>query len=111
MANVVPMKAAAQELDDDAWDDLLSFIEEKRVIPIIGPELLKVDTAEGPRLLYEWVAERLADKLGVDATQLRMPLALNDVLCLYLAARGRREEAYARIRASCATPTSRRPRR
>jgi hypothetical protein len=99
MANVVPMKAAAQELDDDAWDDLLSFIEEKRVIPIIGPELLEVDTAEGPRLLYEWVAERLADKLGVDASALRKPLALNDVLCLYLAARGRREEAYARIRA------------
>ena len=99
MANVVPMKAPAQELDDDAWDDLLSFIEEKRVIPIIGPELLEVDTAEGPRLLYEWVAERLADKLGVDASALRKPLALNDVLCLYLAARGRREEAYTRIRA------------
>ena len=27
-------------LDEDAWDDLLSFIEERRVIPIIGPELL-----------------------------------------------------------------------
>jgi hypothetical protein len=23
-------------LDDDAWDDLLSFIEERRVIPIVG---------------------------------------------------------------------------
>ena len=27
-------------LDDDAWEDLLSFIEERRVIPIVGPELL-----------------------------------------------------------------------
>jgi hypothetical protein len=99
MASVLPLQVPAQELDDDAWDDLLSFIEEKRVIPIIGPELLEVATSAGPRLLYEWVAERLAEKLGVDASQLRQPLTLNDVICLYLAARGRREEAYTRIRA------------
>ena len=24
-------------LDDDAWDDLLNFIEERKVIPIVGP--------------------------------------------------------------------------
>jgi hypothetical protein len=93
------MQVPAQELDDDAWDDLLSFIEEKRVIPIIGPELLEVETPGGPRLLYEWVAERLAEKLGVDAGALPKPLTLNDVICWYLAARGRREEAYTRIRA------------
>ena len=58
-------------LDDDAWEDLLSFIEERRVIPIVGPELLQVSTDRGPRLLLDWVAERLA---------------------------GRREEAYARLR-------------
>ncbi len=47
-------------LDDDAWDDLLSFIEERRVIPIIGPELLQVETDQGPRLLHDWLAEKLA---------------------------------------------------
>jgi len=36
-------------LDDDAWDDLLSYIEERRVIPITGPELLQVATDQGPR--------------------------------------------------------------
>jgi len=35
-------------LDDDAWDDLLNFIEERRVIPILGPELLTVETETGP---------------------------------------------------------------
>ena len=45
-AHVLPDGA----LDEDAWDDLLSFIEERRVIPIIGPELLMVATDEGPRL-------------------------------------------------------------
>jgi hypothetical protein len=34
-------------LDEDAWEDLLSFIEERRVIPIVGPELLCVATDSG----------------------------------------------------------------
>jgi len=85
-------------LDDDAWEDLLNFIEERRVIPIIGPELLQVETDSGPRLLYEWVAEKLAGKLGVDTSQLPRPYALNDVVCWFLASRGRREEAYTRLR-------------
>jgi hypothetical protein len=86
------------QLDDDAWDDLLSFIEERRVIPIIGPELLRVNTDQGPRGLYDWVAEKLAGRLNVDLSQLPQPYTLNDVVCWFLAARGRREEAYVRLR-------------
>ena len=74
MSNPLPMHPPLATLDDDAWDDLLNFIEERRVIPIVGPELLKVDTDTGPRLLYEWLAERLAAKLGVDIAQLPQPL-------------------------------------
>ena len=90
--------AANALFDDDAWEDLLNYIEEKRVIPIIGPELLKVDTESGPRVLLEWLAEKLAARLGVEAALLPQPLALNDVVCAYLGARGRREEAYTRLR-------------
>jgi hypothetical protein len=86
-------------LDEDAWEDLLSFIEERRVIPIIGPELLQVTTDRGPRLLYDWVAEKLAAKLNVDPSLLPQPYTLNDVVCWFLSARGRREEAYVRLRA------------
>jgi hypothetical protein len=85
-------------LDDDAWEDLLSFIEERRVIPIVGPELLQVATDRGPRLLYDWLAERLAARLNVDVGALPQPYTLNDVVCWFLAARGRREEAYVRVR-------------
>jgi hypothetical protein len=85
-------------LDDDAWDDLLSYIEERRVIPIIGPELLQVATDRGPRLLYDWLAEKLAGRLNVDVSQLPQPYTLNDVVCWFLGARGRREEAYVRLR-------------
>jgi hypothetical protein len=85
-------------LDDDAWDDLLSFIEERRVIPIVGPELLLVSTEGGPRLLLDWVAEKLAGRLNVKISELPQPYTLNDVVCWFLAARGRREEAYVRMR-------------
>jgi hypothetical protein len=85
-------------ISEDVWEDLLNYIEEKRVIPIVGPELLKVETEHGPRLLGEWLAERLAARLGVDTASLARPLVLNDVVCAYLANRGRREEAYTRLR-------------
>jgi hypothetical protein len=98
MSNLLPMHPPLATLDDDAWDDLLNFIEEKRVIPIIGPELLKVETEAGPRLLYDWIAEKLAAKLGVDLRQLPQPYTLNDVVCWFLSSRGRREEAYTRLR-------------
>jgi len=85
-------------LDDDARDDLPSFVEERRVVPIVGPELLLVRTESGPRLLLEWVAEKLAARRNVDVTELPKPYARNDAVCWFLAARGRREEAHVRLR-------------
>ncbi|HEX9276730.1 MAG TPA: toll/interleukin-1 receptor domain-containing protein [Casimicrobiaceae bacterium] len=92
------LRAAVETLDDDAWEDLLNFIEERRVIPIIGPELLQVETETGHRLLHDWVAEKLAARLNVDTAELPQPYTLNDVVCWFLASRGRREEAYTRVR-------------
>ncbi|MGE5615312.1 MAG: toll/interleukin-1 receptor domain-containing protein, partial [Bacillota bacterium] len=98
MTNVVALHPTLPHLDEDAWEDLLNFIEEKRVIPIVGPELLKIETPSGPRLLYDWVAEKMAAKLNVDLSQLPPDYNLNDVVCWFLSARGRREETYTRMR-------------
>jgi hypothetical protein len=95
---MMPQPSHSQNLDDDAWDDLLNYIEERRVIPIVGPELLRVETDSGPRLLYEWLAEKLAARLSIDTDGLPQPLTLNDVVCCYLGERGRREEVYTRLR-------------
>jgi len=92
------LRPTAGTLDDDAWEDLLSFIEERRVIPIVGPELLRVATPAGPRLLLDWVAEKLAGRLNVNVAELPQPYTMNDVVCWFLSARGRREEAYVRLR-------------
>jgi TIR domain-containing protein/SIR2-like protein len=98
MSSLIQLRTPVTTLDDDAWDDLLDFIEERRVVPIIGPELLRVDTDAGPRLLYDWLAERLAVKLNVDTAYLPQPYSLNDVVCWFLSSRGRREESYTRLR-------------
>jgi hypothetical protein len=98
MSNVHPLEAQSPRLDEDAWEDLLNFIEERRVIPIVGPELLKVETDGGPRLLNDWMAEKLAAKLGVDTARLPSPYTLNDVVCWFVASRGRREDTYTRMR-------------
>ena len=88
----------AVPFEADAWDDLLNHIEEKRVIPIIGPELLTVATETGPQNLYAWLAPRLAARLGIPAADLPPAPSLNDVVVRFLARRGRREDAYTRLR-------------
>ncbi len=95
-----PLSAAqpSSSLDEDAWDDLLNYIEERRVIPIIGPELLQVDTDTGPRAFQDWLAERLAARLNVDVSRLPEPYSLSDVVSWHVASRGRREEPYTRVR-------------
>ena len=98
MATLPATAASLQAFDEDAWDDLLNYIEERRVIPIIGPDLLRVQTDRGLRPLYEWLAEKLAARLSVDVVGLPQPLTLNDVMCCFLGQHGRREEAYTRLR-------------
>jgi TIR domain-containing protein/SIR2-like protein len=98
MSTLQAAKDLMQGFDEDAWDDLLNYIEEHRVIPIIGPDLLRVQTDGGLRPLYVWLAEKLAARLSVETAELPQPLTLNDVMCSYLGQRGRREEAYTRLR-------------
>ena len=98
MASILVGSTLLQNFDEDAWDDLLNYIEERRVIPIIGPELLRVQTDRGLRPLHEWLAEKLATRLSVGTNELPQPLTINDVICSFLGQRGRREEAYTRLR-------------
>ena len=90
--------SAVAAFDDDVWEDLLNYIEEKRVIPIVGPELCVVQTDAGPENLYTWLARSLATRLNQTLDADAPPPTLNDVVVRHLSARGRREDLYARIR-------------
>lgn len=80
---------------EEFWDDLLDFIEDGRVIPVAGPELLLVTEGEEQVPLYRVVAERLLSKYGLSASALadgqvlREHHELNDAVCV-LARAGRR---------------------
>jgi hypothetical protein len=92
-----PVSALA-DFDDDAWEDLLNYIEEKRVIPIVGPELCTIQTDAGSENLYAWLARSLAARLNHPVVAGAPPPTLNDVVVRHLSTRGRREDLYARIR-------------
>ena len=88
--------AAAQEF---FWDDLLEYIDERRVIPVVGAELLMVPDESGAEVpLQRLLAQRLADRLRVPGADCTGDDALHQVVCLYLQRGGRREEVYPRLR-------------
>jgi TIR domain/SIR2-like domain len=98
----------ALPLDSDFWEDLILFIEEGRVIPVIGESI--VTFGENDENLYAWLAKRLAEKLPVPAAQLPDAPTLNDVVCRHLLSGGSRNIIYTRLhrilRDECPTPGS-----
>ena len=59
-----------EDLDTEFIEDLLLNIEEGRVVPIVGPELLVVEHEGRELLLYRFLAERLAERLRIPVDSL-----------------------------------------
>jgi len=61
------MNESFLQFDELQWEILLTELQAGRVIPIVGPELLKVtDPVTGTEIRLDyWLAEKLAEKLGV----------------------------------------------
>lgn len=81
--------------DFDFWEDLLVFIEEGKVIPLIGEGVVTF----GPdnQNLYGWLAKSLAEKLQVPPDSLPPSPTLNDVVCRHLLRGGARNVVYTRL--------------
>lgn len=93
------MLSPAPALQEFFWDDILEFIEERKVIPIIGAELLNVPDGKGGEMpLQRLLAQKLAERLRLPAVDCQGDDALHQVVCRYLQGGGRREEVYPRIR-------------
>jgi len=52
-------------------------------VPVVGRDLLVVETATGPRMFHQLVAERLAAELDVPTGKLPPGFDTNDVVCAY----------------------------
>lgn len=83
--------------DTHLWEDLLLAIEERQVVPIVGDQLLTVDTPAGPVLFHHLVAQRLAAELGVDPSRLPPRFVPNDVVCAYEGFHGDPEDISPRV--------------
>ena len=66
------------------WDDLLDYVEDGKVVPVIGHELVRAEYQGRHVSLQRILAERLAEreKLSVEWTS---HFELNDAVCAYLA--------------------------
>ncbi len=80
------------------WDQLLQFIEERRVIPIVGQDLLVVEVDGQRTRLDSYLAERLAKYLDTSADGLPEERPLHEVACRYLAQGGELEDIYSALK-------------
>jgi hypothetical protein len=76
------------------WDQLLQLIDEGRVVPVVGPDLLTIEGAAGASLLYTDLAKRLSEYFGMPPGELPEGGELNAVACRYLAQGNPVEEIY-----------------
>jgi TIR domain/SIR2-like domain len=89
---------APDNLLEHDWEDLLEYIDDGTVIPIVGQDLaaIKIDGRE--MLLYEYIAQRLAELLQIPKEALPASPTLNDVASAFLLRHGRSVEIYPHIR-------------
>jgi TIR domain/SIR2-like domain len=89
--------AAMADLSEGFWSNLLDYIEDRTVIPVIGSELVTVRDGDRDVPLHRWLAQRLAADLGLPAAELSADFDLNDAVSLHLRRGGERVELYALI--------------
>ena len=80
------------------WDQLLQLIEEGRVVPIVGPDLLVGEVGGRSVHLYSHLAELLAEYLEVPGDDLPPVGPLHEVACRFLSQGGQIEEIYSGLK-------------
>jgi TIR domain len=75
--------AQTAPLDEVFWEDLLYAIGEGKVVPIVGRDMLVVDTPQGTRPFHQIVAEQVAAQLRVPIARLQPDYDVNSVVCAY----------------------------
>jgi len=81
------------------WEQVLQVVDEGRVIPVIGPDLLVLSPREPPTFLYALLAERLAQYLELSDEASPASQSLNGVACRYLAQGNDPQDIYSALKA------------
>src|SRR6185295_14167790 len=78
---------------------VLQVLDEGRVIPVLGPDLLVLSQGDSPTLLYPLLAERLAQYLELSDEASPSGPSLNAVACRYLAGGNDPQDIYSALKA------------
>jgi hypothetical protein len=97
---VLPLEADT----DFFWEQLFECLEEARVVPVVGQDLLRVSWQGQDTSLHFLLAQLLAKKLGVPAEGLVEEGALNEVACRYLKKGGDLRRIYSGLKAVMPEP-------
>ena len=81
------------------WDQLIQLIDEGKVVPVVGQDVLTLPESSGATLLYPCLAQRLAAYLKVSAEDLPPGAELNEVAYRWLSARKPPQQIYAALKA------------
>jgi len=87
------------EDDNLYWDELLLYLEQGLVIPILGKDLLTLEIEGKPVNAYRLLADRLADELRISRNSLPEGFTLNQVVAAYPRFREKRGLIYSQIKA------------
>lgn len=88
---------------DDHWDDLLDFIEQGKVLPIVGDGA--VTYGDDNRPLHPALAEQLATRLEIARDRLPAVPTISDVVQEHLKRNGERNLVYSRLHRILREPT------
>ena len=95
-------KVADQMIDSESlfWDDLLLYLEQGQVIPIIGQDLLTVEFEGRSVNAYRLIAERFAQDLRISTDLLPEDFTLSQVIAAYPRFREKRSLIYSQTKAT-----------
>ena len=80
------------------WDQLLRLIEEDKVVPVVGQDVLTIPESSGHTHLYPYLATRLAAYLEVSPENLPAGFELNEVASRFIEAGNPGQDVYAALR-------------
>jgi TIR domain-containing protein/SIR2-like protein len=86
------------------WEQLLEYIEEGCVVPVVGQGLLALPLAGGEVPLYRLLAERLAARLKVEVETYPPGSELDEVAYRYLARGGNVQYLYSSLKSAMPPP-------
>ncbi|MBV8141082.1 MAG: toll/interleukin-1 receptor domain-containing protein [Verrucomicrobia bacterium] len=79
-------------IDENFWEELLTFIEDGKVIPVVGERAVTI--APDNDLLYDWLALRLAEEFKLPPAGLPPRPSLNQVVTAWLLRGGSAKKIY-----------------